>query len=169
MHNLGAWEKGMDWEVTGKKQFQEELKNQNESAASKRQMVPEFVNFSKVNPENKYKFKSYVVDICRDVSRRLAENPPKNKYQDGLSKQNISDAFGSLNVSNDFKEFCTQVLLELIYNLGSILRVILRTRKDRTVDKNLVVAVIGSYHISFNEADNLNKTKELLNKMPFSR
>jgi len=165
VENLGAWKSVLDWEFNGKKQQLEELKNNQTDSAAKKLVMPKFVNYNKVNPNNKYKFKSYIVDVCRDVSRQLSNAPPKCKYPEGLSKQDISNALRCLNVSNDFKEFCTQVLLELIYNLGSVLRILLKTRRDRTVEKNLVDAVINTYHISFNETHNLKKTHASLDKM----
>lgn len=163
VNNLQVWRNAMDWELHGRNKQIEQLKNNPDG--NKKVVVPSFVDVDRVNPNNKYKLKSFIVDICRNVNRHLVDSPPKGKYPETLNKQNITETFASLNMSNDFKEFCTQTMLELIYNFGSTLRTILRTRKDRTVDKNLVDAVISAYHISFSETDNLEKTFHSLDKM----
>lgn len=128
--------------------------------------VPTFVDVDQLNPNNKFKYNSYVVDLCKNVSRSLLTTPPTNvNYTTALSQQELSSVYGSVKISSEFRSLCNQVLLELLHSIGNILKVIISTGKDRTITSGTVDALIHTYHLAFNLTDQLGATYSNVNAM----
>ena len=115
----------------------------------------EFTDLSTINPDNKFKFKTYIVDMCKSVHAELVANPPDITYPDSV--KDVARVFGSLVISNEFKEFCTQSLVQLLYNLGVSVLTVMKTMKERCLDSDTVDSIIKVVHVVFN-VDNLYKT-----------
>jgi len=86
-------------------------------------------------PEEKQKhlFKFYINEMCRTIKNKYAR-PDMEKYS------NI--AFGK-----DFKEFCEQILLELITKLGLLLKNFVITSEIKTINETIMNASIQQIHI----------------------
>lgn len=87
--------------------------------------------------EDNYSFTGYVVDICRDVRKRLAaaETDPKKK-----------ELLISTNVSNDFKQFCSYILYEIIMRIGDNLKILVQSSGVKTVSDAMVYQTLEQIH-----------------------
>lgn len=87
--------------------------------------------------EDNYSFTGYVVDICREVRKRLAaaETDPKKK-----------ELLISTNVSNDFKQFCSYILYEIIMRIGDNLKILVEASGVKTVSDAMVYQTLQQIH-----------------------
>lgn len=159
VENLNAWRNAFNQTTNNIIEEQD-----SETGKIKRKRLFRFIDMDRLNPNNKYKFKGQVSDIYNNVNRSFSSNPPKLEHSE-LNTKEITESFSTLKLSGEFNELCAQVLIELIHNIGDVLKAILRTRKDRTIDENLVNAIINTYHISFNSSDKFEETQQELNRL----
>ena len=132
--NQAAWTSAVAWQAGGRLAPVTE----DQQVLSPSKVVPDFINTTLLNPDNKFKCNSYVVDICRYVDRTLAGETVK--------------------VSSEFRNLCNQVLLELVHNAANILRIIMNTSRDHTVSANMVDALVNIYHVAFNQTHLVDST-----------
>ena len=159
--NLSAWSSAVSWQTGGRQApatdqpTEKGKKNSKKSedplpVVSPSKVVPDFINVDSLNPDKKFKCNSYIVDICRYVVRLLATSQPN------------ADLYESVKVSSEFRNLCNQVLLELVYSTGNILRIMMNTSRDHTVSANMVDALVHTYHVAFNQTQYVKSTlKEL--------
>jgi hypothetical protein len=164
--NLSAWSSAVLWQTGGRQApvteqpTEKGKKNAKKSddllqVASPSKVVPNFINTDLLNPDNKFKCNSYIVDICRHVGRTLAS-------QQQATGQPNAELYESVKVSTEFRNLCHQVLLELVHSAGNILRIMMNTSRDHTVSANMVDALVHTYHVAFNQTQHVDATlKEL--------
>jgi hypothetical protein len=131
VNNLTSWNTAVEWQNNGR------------VVDSETKQTPSFVNESELNPGNKFKSTSYIVDICKNVERKLTSSTP-------------------VKLSKETKTLCGLVLLELVHTFGQLLRVI---SKDNNITSNTVDTLVQTYHLVHNESKNLTTTMNELNRM----
>lgn len=135
VENLNTWNAALTWQTGGRVTDESTKKTQ-----------VSFVDMEQLNPGNKFKFYSYVVDICKNVSRGLAES------------NSTDETYSNVKTSGEFRNLCNQILLELVHSAGNILKVITSTGRDRTVGVATIDALIQTYHLAFNLTDKVQNT-----------
>lgn len=171
--NLGAWNSAVAWHNNGRPM--PESPNVAKKVKGKKAEEPEpeqaakslplFVNVEALNPGTKFRSNSYVVDICKNVSRELIANPPAVSYPDAVNQQNLNTLYETVKISKEFRVLCNQIVLELVHSIGNILHVIINTGRDHTVTAATVNALVQTYHVVFNQTDRLADTFDELDRM----
>lgn len=89
---------------------------------------------------HKYRFDSYATDLCRHRRMELADSESKELGADKAS------AYHDINTSNDFKTFCTEVIIEAIYRVGEMLHNRITSDNHRTITLDLMEQTICAIH-----------------------
>lgn len=79
--------------------------------------------------DSQYHFRFYIIEICKDVKRRM--------LPDG----------GKTSISKDLKNFCSRVAIELIVRIGLMLHEEINMRNVKTVNDDLICSTIKNAHI----------------------
>jgi hypothetical protein len=135
VESLNTWNAALSWQTGGRV-----------TDDTTKKTPVSFVDLEKLNPGNKFKLYSYVVDICKNVSRELADS------------HSTDEAYSNVKTSGEFRNLCNQILLELVHSAGNILKVITSTGRDRTVTVGTVDALIQTYHLAFNLTNRVQDT-----------
>jgi len=85
-------------------------------------------------------FKYYVGELCRDVRMELSKNDPE-------VTDFTESKYNGTSVSKEFKQFCSDVIVELLYIFGNVLKMEVITRGVKTVNYEIVNAMIQNAHI----------------------
>lgn len=89
------------------------------------------------DPEYNEDFDGYVVDLCRSVRIRMAEEQPV-----AANKQKFLDA----SISSDFKRFCSFLIYEAILRVGAILKAEVALNNVKTVSEKLMYHALHQIH-----------------------
>jgi hypothetical protein len=163
--NLSTWGSALSWLATKSKEStkqKKEVATDGTATTESTKTVPTFVDLGRLNPNNKFKYNSYIVDLCKNVSRSFITTPPTGATT-GETQVDLAAAFGTVKISGEFRNVCNQLLIELLHSVGNILKVIINTGKDRTITAGTVDALIQTYHLAFNLTDNLPTTLSTVN------
>lgn len=87
--------------------------------------------------EDKYSFAGYVSDLCKYVRKQMAE-----KESDADRKQLLL----TTNISNDFKQFFSHILYEVILRIGKNLKILVDSSGVKTVSDSMVYQSIKQIH-----------------------
>jgi hypothetical protein len=92
----------------------------------------------------KQQFKYYVSELCRNVRMELSA-------EDAKSSADIEDAplskFNQTSVSKVFKQFCSDVIIDLLHMFGNVLKVEIETRNVKTVNYLIISSLVQSSHM----------------------
>jgi hypothetical protein len=88
-------------------------------------------------------FRYYVGELFRDVRMELSDADSTVETAE-LSK------FNQTSVSKNLKQFCTDVILELLHMFGSILKTEVMTRSLKTVNYSIIAALVYNCHLVHN-------------------
>jgi ribosomal protein S17E len=89
------------------------------------------------DPEYNEDFDGYVVDLCRSVRIRMAEEQTV-----AANKQKYLDA----SISTDFKRFCSFIIYEAILRVGAILKAEVALNNVKTVSEKLMYHALHQIH-----------------------
>lgn len=89
------------------------------------------------DPEYNEDFDGYVVDLCRSVRIRMAEEQTV-----AANKQKYLDA----SISSDFKRFCSFIIYEAILRVGAILKAEVALNNVKTVSEKLMYHALHQIH-----------------------
>lgn len=95
-------------------------------------------------PNSKLQFKYYVSELCRNVRMELSQEDMETSSEVGDSKLS---KFNQTSVSKVFKQFCSDVIIDLLYMFGNMLKVEIETRNIKTVKYSIINALVQSSHI----------------------
>lgn len=91
----------------------------------------------------KVQFKHYVGELCRNVRMELSD-------KDSLVEDSLLSEFNQTSVSKDFKQFCSNIIIELLQTFGNVLKTEVLTRNVKTVNYTIVGTLIRVSHIIHN-------------------
>jgi hypothetical protein len=106
--------------------------------------LPTFLNSNVIDETEKFKPLSSVVDIYKYVQNN------------GIG--------GDIKLSAEFKQVSAQLVLELVYSIGTFIKNLAKLSKTRSITPNVVNAGIEAYHIAYNFT-NINDTDESINQL----
>lgn len=96
------------------------------------------------NANRKQQFKYYVSELCRNVRMELSA-------EDAESSSELEDAtlskFNQTSVSKVFKQFCSDVIIDLLHMFGNVLKTEIETRNVKTVNYLIISALVQSSHM----------------------
>ena len=98
----------------------------------------ELLESNKLNTQGIYHFKYYIKEICKNVRIKMAN--------DELNNEDQVQKYTNINISKDFKEFCSDLVIEFIMKLGQILKTEINTRHVKTVNSTIVKSMIYNIH-----------------------
>lgn len=101
--------------------------------------------------DKKFQFKYYVYELCRSVRMDLAKT-------DAAVEDPILSEYNLTSVSKAFKQFCSDIVIDLLHVFGDVLKVEVETRNVKTVNYNIVGTLLYSTHLLFSLNDELDKT-----------
>lgn len=130
--------------VTNTIAYRNYLANLNEEASEKETPVDDAESDVEKEETGKVpQFKYYVSELCREVRMQLS-NSDEEAEDATLSKYNQT------SVSKEFKQFCSDVVIELLHIFGNVLKTEVITRNVKTVNYDIVSALIYNAHIFHN-------------------
>jgi hypothetical protein len=88
----------------------------------------------------KFQFKHYVTELCRSVRIELAK-------KDSSVEDMIKSPYIEACVSKPFKQFCSNIIVDLIRVFGNILKTEVSTRSVKTVNYTIVKTLLQVSHI----------------------
>jgi hypothetical protein len=88
--------------------------------------------------DRKLQFRYYIAELCRNVRMELSA-------ADDVA--DIESKFNQTSVSRNFKQFCSNMVIELLGMFGSILKVEVQSRQVKTVNYNIIGALVQNTHI----------------------
>ena len=88
-------------------------------------------------------FKYYVGELCRNVRMTLSA-------EDDSVEDVVESKFNQTSVSKEFKQFCSDVIIELLNMFGNMLKIEVITRDVKTVNYDIVNALVHNAHILHN-------------------
>ncbi|MGL5934497.1 MAG: hypothetical protein ACRCZI_02620 [Cetobacterium sp.] len=88
-------------------------------------------------------FKYYVGELCRGVRMELSAN-------DSSVEDPLLSKFNQTSVSKAFKQFCSDVIIDLLHIFGKTLKMEVVTRDVKTVNYDIVSSLIYGSHIIHN-------------------
>jgi hypothetical protein len=91
--------------------------------------------------DRKLQFRYYVAELCRNVRMELSA-------QD--ETPDLESKFNQTSVSRLFKQFCSNVIIELLQTFGNILKVEVTSRGVKTVNYSTIGALLQTAHILHN-------------------
>jgi hypothetical protein len=96
---------------------------------------------------SKIPYKHYIGELCRNVRMELATIDN--------AKDSKESKFNRTSVSKEFKQFCSDAIIELLEIFGNAIKVEVNTRNVKTVNYSIIRAVIYISHVLHNvKADN---------------
>lgn len=93
------------------------------------------------NADRKLQFKYYVAELCRNVRMEMSSSD---------DAEFLESKYNQTSVSKTFKEFCSDVIIELLQMFGNVLKTEVVTRDVKTVNYAIVNALIQNSHILHN-------------------
>jgi hypothetical protein len=104
--------------------------------------------------DRKYQFKYYVTELCRTVKMKLArEDSPED-----ISKSN----YYHVSVSRVFKNFCSNIIVDLIRMFGEVLKVEVSSRNVKTVNYTIIQTLVQVSHIMYGLGAHLDETVQFI-------
>jgi hypothetical protein len=94
--------------------------------------------------DKKENFTFYVADICKKIKSNFGSPELKDKY-------------ASCNISKEFKEFCSNLIVEKIVHIGQMLKTEAQLRGVKTINDQIIKIMIHHMHT----ACGLNATKTI--------
>lgn len=125
------------------KKYMSEMDASKESVESEAEMEPDM----EIDPETigydddsdrKLQFRYYVAELCRNVRMELSAQDK------GLD---IESKYNQTSVSRLFKQFCSNVVIELLQMFGNVLKVEVTSRQVKTVNYSIIGALVQNAHI----------------------
>ena len=92
------------------------------------------------NANRKQQFKYYVSELCRNVRMELSA-------EDSDLEDATLSKFNQTSVSKVFKQFCSDVIIDLLHMFGNVLKTEIETRNVKTVNYLIISALIQSSHM----------------------
>jgi hypothetical protein len=92
------------------------------------------------NANRKQQFKYYVSELCRNVRMELSA-------EDSDLEDTTLSKFNQTSVSKVFKQFCSDVIIDLLHMFGNVLKTEIETRNVKTVNYLIISALIQSSHM----------------------
>ncbi len=106
--------------------------------------------------DRKYQFKYYVAELCRTVKMELARaDMPDNITQ---------SVYFHTSVSKVFKNFCSNIIVDLIRMFGEVLKVEVSTRNIKTVNYTIIQTLVKVVHIVYGLNTQLDETVQFIQK-----
>ena len=106
---------------------------------------------------NKAEFKYYVSELCRSVRTELSHNDSSvTNHKDSL--------FNQTSVSKVFKQFCSDLIIDLIKMFGSFLKEEVESRNVKTVNYTIIKTLLKSSHVLYNLENELGNTIDFIQK-----
>lgn len=96
-----------------------------------------------VEGEKEHTFKYYVAEVCRDSRMGLSNN-------DDTVEDPLLSKFNQTSVSKTFKQFCSDVIIELLQTFGRFLKTEVTTRGVKTVNYEIISSLVHNSHIIHN-------------------
>lgn len=96
-----------------------------------------------VTKERLLQFKYYVGELCRGVRMELSE-------VDELVTDALASKFNQTSVSKNFKQFCSDGIIEILQTFGKFLKTEVITRNIKTVNYAINEALVYNTHIIHN-------------------
>lgn len=93
--------------------------------------------------ERQLQFKYYVAELCRDVRMELAKEDEEAESID-------SSLYNHTSVSKDFKQFCSDAIVELLHIFGETLLAEVESRGVKTINYTIVRTLIQVSHRLYN-------------------
>ena len=90
-------------------------------------------------------FRFYVSEICRDVRMKLASKTLKIEG-DSIAEVEV---YNLTNVSRDFKDFCNELIFEIVAILGRMILTEINTRGVKTLNDVIMKTVIEHLHSAY--------------------
>lgn len=91
------------------------------------------------NPKKMPQFVYYVGEMCRQVRMDLSES-------DSDEDDALKSKFNQTSVSKRFKQFCSDVIIELLKTFGDFLKCEVITRNKKTINYESVTALVHNTH-----------------------
>jgi hypothetical protein len=79
-------------------------------------------------------FTFYVADICKKIKFTLPGD------------QSLKDKYSTCNISKEFKEFCSNLVVEIITRIGQMLKTEAELRGIKTVNDSIITIIIKHMH-----------------------
>jgi hypothetical protein len=89
-------------------------------------------------PDSRPNFRFYVSEICRDARMRLASGDDA-----------ADNVYNLTNVSRDFKDFCNDLIFEVVGTLGRMILTEINTRGVKTLNDVIMKTVIEHLHSAY--------------------
>lgn len=100
--------------------------------------------------DRKYQFKYYVYELCRTVKRELAkENNPEDFTQ---------SVYYSTSISKIFKNFCSNIIVDLIRMFGELLKIEVSSRNVKTVNYTIIETLLQVFHLTYGLSSEFEKS-----------
>lgn len=133
--------------LTSYKRVMEEMNKPADSSMSEEVKAPE----SEESADLRHPFKYYISELCRDVRMELSKH-------DLTVKDPSESVYNSTSISKSFKLFCSDVVVELLETLGSVLRTEVSARNIKTINYNTINALLSVYHTLYNVESQFDAT-----------
>ena len=91
--------------------------------------------------DRKLQFRYYVAELCRNVRMELSASD-EVPY--------LESKFNQTSVSRLFKQFCSNVIIELLQTFGNVLKVEVSSRNVKTVNYSIIYSLLLCSHILHN-------------------
>lgn len=92
------------------------------------------------NTDKKVQFKHYVNELCRTVRMELTRS-------DNSVAEHSASIYNHISVSKEFKDFCSEIIIDLIMMFGEVLKAEIATRKVKTINYTVIKTLINVTHI----------------------
>ncbi len=93
--------------------------------------------------ERQLQFKYYVAELCRDVRMELSQHDEEAESID-------SSLYNQTSVSKDFKQFCSDAIVELLHIFGETLLSEVESRGVKTINYTIVRTLVQVSHKLYN-------------------
>ena len=103
-----------------------------------------------ISPDTQYQLKYYIQTTYKEINAVLNSNAcagDKSSETKADSKKAAPKKVYDINVSTEFKNFCSSVVCEFLVRIGNMLKNEISTRGIKTVNDTIIGAVISQYHI----------------------
>lgn len=100
--------------------------------------------------DRKYQFKYYVSELCRTVKMELARAD--------CSEDMTQSVYYNTSVSKVFKNFCSNIIVDLIRTFGEVLKVEVNTRNVKTVNYTIIQTLVQVAHLMYGLGSQLDDT-----------
>lgn len=129
-----AYKKYMSEINAGKEHVESEAEVESEN-----DIDPETIDMDESDlSDRKLQFRYYVAELCRNVRMELSA-------MDNVVA--IESKYNQTSVSRLFKQFCSNVVIELLQMFGNVLKVEVASRQVKTVNYSIIGALVQNAHI----------------------